>query len=329
MLLGKGAVLAAIAGWATQRVRADGGGLRQLAASLDVRFALAAVVIALPAALGLATLRWWVLLRAADVPIGFGQAARLQAVAYAANAFLPGGTGGDVVKIAGGARTQGRGAEVAATVLADRVIGLASLVCIALASVLSRSTAHGELATRAALGLVVAFALASAYASRGLRARVPIERMLSRLPAGELLRRVDGAAVALLRRPGALALAFAVSLVHQAGDIGAFALAGRAIGLDAPGWADWCRIVPLAFVANALPVSLGGLGLMEGALVVLLGDAHLGTATQAVALGVAVRALQAINAVPGGLVALLDRRLGRRAPEADQPEVAREGDGTT
>ena len=50
VLLGKGAVLAAIAGWATQRVRADGGGLRQLAASLDVRFALAAVVIALPAA---------------------------------------------------------------------------------------------------------------------------------------------------------------------------------------------------------------------------------------------------------------------------------------
>jgi len=68
--------------------------------------------------------------------------------------------------------------------------------------------------------------------------------------------------------------------------------------------ADYLFIVPVGMLANALPISFGGLGLMEGAFMKLFGEGGLASATEALALGLMTRLLIVLWALPGGLCAL-------------------------
>lgn len=90
-------------------------------------FVLAAVCIATATALQF--YRWYLLVRAVDLPFTGRNAVRLGLVGYFFNIFLPGSVGGDLVKAVFIARGQaGRRAAAVATVVADRLFGLFGLV---------------------------------------------------------------------------------------------------------------------------------------------------------------------------------------------------------
>jgi uncharacterized protein (TIRG00374 family) len=72
--------------------------------------------------------RWFLLVRAQDLPFTLGAALRLGLVGYYYNTLLPGSVGGDLVKAAGIARAQDRRTVAVATVIIDRVVGLWALV---------------------------------------------------------------------------------------------------------------------------------------------------------------------------------------------------------
>ena len=74
-------------------------------------------------------LRWYLLVRALDLPFTVGGAFRLGLVGAFYNSFLPGSVGGDLLKAYYIARSQPtRRAAAVATVLADRLVGLFGLV---------------------------------------------------------------------------------------------------------------------------------------------------------------------------------------------------------
>ena len=74
-------------------------------------------------------LRWYLLVRALDLPFTYGTASRLGLVGSFWNAFTPGSVGGDLVKAYYIARGQpGRRASAVATVIADRLVGLFGLI---------------------------------------------------------------------------------------------------------------------------------------------------------------------------------------------------------
>jgi glycosyltransferase 2 family protein len=75
--------------------------------------------------------RWFLLVRAQDLPFTFRDAIRLGLVGYFFNMFLPGAVGGDLVKAGFLAREQSRRAVAIATLVLDRVIGLAGLFWLA------------------------------------------------------------------------------------------------------------------------------------------------------------------------------------------------------
>ena len=75
--------------------------------------------------------RWYLLVRAQDLPFTLRDAIRLGLVGYFFNTFLPGAVGGDLVKAAFLAREQSRRAVAIATLVLDRVIGLAGLFWLA------------------------------------------------------------------------------------------------------------------------------------------------------------------------------------------------------
>ena len=85
-----------------------------------------AVAISL-VSLQLTFVRWWVLVRAQDLPFTLGNAFRLGLIGLFWNTFLPGAVGGDAVKAYYLAREQDRRTVAVSTVLLDRAIGLWAL----------------------------------------------------------------------------------------------------------------------------------------------------------------------------------------------------------
>jgi uncharacterized membrane protein YbhN (UPF0104 family) len=79
------------------------------------------------AAVVLTLLRWYILVRAQELPFRVYDALRLGLVGVFFNTFLPGAVGGDVVKAAALAREQSRRTVAVATVVMDRAIALWAL----------------------------------------------------------------------------------------------------------------------------------------------------------------------------------------------------------
>lgn len=74
--------------------------------------------------------RWFLLVRAQDLPFTPGRALRLGLVGFYFNSFLPGSVGGDIIKAVGIARDQDRRAIAVATVIFDRVVGMLGLILL-------------------------------------------------------------------------------------------------------------------------------------------------------------------------------------------------------
>ena len=72
-------------------------------------------------------LRWYVLVRAQDLPFTRINAMRLGLIGYFLSTFLPGSVGGDIIKATCIAREQQRRTVAVATVLVDRAVGLWAL----------------------------------------------------------------------------------------------------------------------------------------------------------------------------------------------------------
>ena len=93
----------------------------------------AAAGILLLCDLGLMALRLSLLFRPHNLKLSLGSAFRLTLVGQFFSAFLPGGAGGDVVKLYYATReNRGRRTEIVAIVLFDRAIGLISLLILSL-----------------------------------------------------------------------------------------------------------------------------------------------------------------------------------------------------
>src|SRR5436305_1095737 len=71
--------------------------------------------------------RWYVLVRAQNLQFTVMESLRLGLIGFYLSTFLPGSVGGDIIKAAFIARDQRRRTVAVATVIADRIIGLAAL----------------------------------------------------------------------------------------------------------------------------------------------------------------------------------------------------------
>jgi uncharacterized protein (TIRG00374 family) len=238
----------------------------------------------------LTLLRWYLLVRAQDLPITLVKALRLGLIGCFFNAFLPGSVGGDIIKAAALARGQQRRTVAVATVIMDRVIALWGLVWfVALLGSVFWLTGNldGKAADRCKTivrlaGLTVAVSLV-VWWLLGLLPNARAERFaqrLSRLP------RVGGSAAEFWRavwmyrcRQKAVACTLLLSWVGHVGFCLAFYCSARSLwdGNEANGiplLVEHFLIVPIGLVVQAVVPLPGGLGAGEwgfGALYELLG----------------------------------------------------------
>jgi uncharacterized protein (TIRG00374 family) len=278
-------------------------GIHTVLAGLDGRWLLMAFLLFGPP-IFLMAVRWRILLVASGIDIPFFILVRLHYLGFFFNTFMPGGAGGDVVKAVYVTRHCSRKAEAATIVVIDRVVGLVGLVALAGAVVIVEPQIRRGVAApigALSLALTAGFAL---FFSAGFRRLVRYEALLARLPRADVLGRIDAALYRLRSQKGPLLAALALTVGLQLLEVVAVSFAGRSLGLGRATFSHYLAFVPIGYVVNALPISFGGVGLMEGAFLTLFRDSGAATATQGFMLAVVARLMVVAWGLFGAVSAL-------------------------
>jgi len=258
---------------------------------------LAGGLVVYTVAVFLSTVRWGQVLEALDIPSDLPPLVSHTLAGMFVSNFLPTTVGGDVLRVTRLSAANGQRHASVASVVVERLTGFFVLPFISLVALVGNPNLlqlgpASRLALTAAVGTLVALAAILVLVSnRQLAERLGHHPWLGFLASVHLglarLRRDPGAALGVL----VSALAYQLTMVAGAW------MAGHAMGLQV-GWSAMMAFVPVVAMAQVLPLSVSGLGLREGALVLLL--APLGVATgQAVALGLLLYGMNMVVSLLG------------------------------
>ena len=249
----------------------------------------------------LMAIRWYCLLRAFAIDESFASVLNVFFVSSFLGLFLPGIIGADLIRGYPMMRTSGRTNEVAATLVLDRYVGVLSLSAFAFVGVLlvgDRTTAWW---TPLLSFLVVGGSVLSGLALFADR----IVRTLARWNDATKRLRTLGARVLRLARmltnreallpvmPSIFGLSFAVLTLRAL----VFYYLFRAFQAEVS-LIDCLAFVPVVFLVMMAPVSIGGLGVREGSLVMLFTSVSW---EAAVSVGLASQFLQLLASAPGAV----------------------------
>jgi uncharacterized protein (TIRG00374 family) len=286
----------------------------EVARGADWRWLLGAVVLVLVDR-ALMAYRWIALLVALTPGTRppYPQILRVFFVSTFVGTFLP-GIGGDVYRAYSLARLDVRGAESAASVLMDRVLGVLSIVLVGAAAVFALGGGALDAGMLIALGAATAGCAAVAVAVFSERAADLAQRLTGRLPHARLQRTSAGLVGAVrryARHHGALAVVLGLSAGVQVIRILQAWCLGRALGIAAPVSAYFV-LIPVILLVMLLPITINGLGTGQLAFDTLFGRAGVDPA-QSFALSILFIALGTVGNLPGGLLYAIGGAKERRA----------------
>jgi glycosyltransferase 2 family protein len=273
------------------------------------------------------SVRWWLLLRAQAIRISVLTTVRLFFLGLFYNNVMPGAVGGDLLKAWYVAKHTDKRLEGVLSVVVDRVVGLLGLVLMAVVTCmllvpggvvsLEKAMEAGTPAwltryrgTILVVGLVVPAALV--FAAARPYGRAVLKKLVGRAwdRSVEPVRRIVRAIVLYCAKPLTLSLAMMLTVLAQAAIIVAFWLLGRNLGMEA-GLKYYFVVFPVMWVVAALPISIAGLGVMEGGIRWLFEFLTGAVAAEAVVLALCQRFIWVLASLPGGLIHLLGGHLPR------------------
>ena len=256
--------------------------------------------------------RWLLLVRALALRFTLSDCLRIGSIGYFFNLLIPSAVGGDAVRIVLMAREHQRRAAAAMTVLMDRLVGLAGIVTFAGGLALIFWPALGSAGLRQigswAIALAVVAWIGLAFAlSRWVYQLTPV-RALRRIPRlGHLVAEVLDTLMAYRGQLRALAVGVGTSLVIQLLSVIGLWFLGRALVTDFHPVHNHMIVAPLGLMVGTIPITPGGLGLVEAAMGQLfeMSGSRAGTA---VLMMLAYRGVQIAIAMVGLVFALADRK---------------------
>jgi uncharacterized protein (TIRG00374 family) len=261
----------------------------------------------------LASYQWGRLLGAVGIELPFWKVISYYHVGLFFNNFLPANVGGDLARTLDAARAGSSRATALSTVVLDRLLGTVALGGIAVVTTLP---AIDRFHLAAAYGGVVAFFVLGVVMLRAVlepRVLATLEGFMARVGLARFSPALDelSGRLAAFRGQRRLLLELSVvALVVQVMRIGVHVLFARALGLHV-GTAYFFLFVPLLAVIVSLPISLNGIGVREGAGMLLFGLVGLDRAS-AFALQFGTYLVAVGVSLIGGMV-FLARIPGRRA----------------
>lgn len=281
---------------------------------------LVAAVLVTSVAFVLAAVRWWEVAHTLGLSCRFGVMLNDHLAGQFISNFLPTTIGGDVLRVKRIGRVTGDHYRTFASVVIERLTGwfvlpLMTLVALALdPSLLTGSGGWGLLVTAISMLLVLGAVLWGAEHPRGL----------GRVAGGTMMRDALSAIhVGLLsyrRRPRVLVRLLLVGLFYQALLVVAAILAAASIGVR-PGVVTMFAFIPIVLASQVLPISIGGLGVREAVLVVLLSGRSVPVG-EAVSVGLLMYSLTLVVSLVGApALALGGRRKQASGSEVDGSRV--------
>lgn len=198
--------------------------------------------------------RWFVLLRSSGMNITFGETARITFAGLFSNNFLPTTIGGDVIRMAGAIQFKYDAAICGASLIVDRLVGMAGMA------------------------MAVPFGLPSLFAAPGADSIGPanpslVASRLSALPLGTLwrkaiesglrtARKIVAALTLWLRKPRALLIALGLSWVHMLCFFAILSLLLDGMGEHVSFWLV-AGLYSYVYFVTLLPISINGYGVQE------------------------------------------------------------------
>ena len=280
--------------------------------------------------------RWWWLMRVNGLGVGFLEAQRFAWIGIFCSNVLPGATGGDVVKaVYIIRRCSGDRVRAVVSVVVDRILGLLSLLFVcSIFSVgsLERFPYFTWAVWACALSVLV---IAVLLLSPKLRSVLRFEKLVGRLPdrIGTIVTELDDSVLQYRDHLKGIGLWILVSPLTYSLFCGSVFLMDRALGVGLE-LSDYWVIVPVAAVAQAIPIAPAGWGIGEAAYGALVGkfgaaalpgieNAEQMMRTRGVALSVLHRTHVVVWSLIGGILLLIDRQLH---PSDDPLKAKRGGD---
>jgi len=277
----------------------------------------------------LSVIRWQILLRVQGIHIGLKRLSGLTLIGLFFNIFMPGGTGGDVVKTLYLLReAPGKKAQALLSVMVDRIVGL--IVMFLVAGVALAARYDWLMKTPATSGLVLSLVviaggslafLAGSFAITGFGLA---QSLPARLPLRGKLIDMSEAYNLYARAWQPTLFTLVLSLPIHLFSFTQFYCVAKAF----PGIAglftftDFLALMPIVATITAVPISVGGTGVREGLFVKLLGDLCGIAAATAIVVSLTGYLVQVIWGVIGGIVYLFYRSGTPPLAQAVQNDIA-------
>ncbi len=281
-------------------------GMPSVVRRVDQRLALLAVLIFGPAWF-IQSWRLVLMVGIQGLKLSYWSAVKLTFVGNFFNFALPGTTGGDLVKAYYITQYTHRKTEVVTTIFLDRAIGLLGMVLLAAAGILLLWDPEEFGYLLIVLGVVFGGLLIGAILifSKRLRHALRLPQLGERLPMGAQILRIGRATIAMRQHKARVIASMALTLVLQSIVMLSAAMMAWALGMHGE-LLYFVVYVAIGFLISSVPISPPqAIGVMEAAYVQFFTLGEMNTASQAVALALAVRLIQLVWALPGVLVPLL------------------------
>jgi uncharacterized protein (TIRG00374 family) len=280
---------------------------------------LALAIAVLPVIYLLTSYRWHVLLEAQGIRIGMGRTFVINMVGAFYNSFMPGSTGGDVVKAYYAAKNTPHKTRAVLTVIVDRIVGLLALLILGgvMAVVQFDVPECRRVAIAAAVICGATVVGLAVFYQPTLRRVTGLDWLLRRLPLQGQVTHAVAAMEIYGKRPVVMLWTLVCSFPVHIATICSATLAGQAFHLPLEATYYWV-MVPVIALVGAIPISPQGAGVMEVTAIALT-SRHGATAAQAAALVTSMRLTQIFWNLLAGVFVL---RGGYHAPtEAEQHEL--------
>lgn len=263
----------------------------------------------------LTAFRWRLLMLIQGIVLDLRSVLRLSYLGEFFNNFLPGAMGGDAIKAYYVMRHTGRKGATLVSIFANRFVGLLVMVGI---SVITLAvwilSGRGEAAAlkqpvfsmffiAIAIALVLFLALSKgvneSLALQGLIAKLPFSRQLEVLRAAmHRHRSMDGMLTPVILYSVLIVIAFILSVM----------LVGISLGINLA-WYQYFLYMPLIMIMTAVPITPGGIGIMEELFLYFFSSA--GDPQKVLALALLYRLTLVICGLPGVVIFMASEKISR------------------